>query len=246
MTENQSQYKPGDIVWAFAYQGADRIKGKKLRQKPIQGMLLDTKYPDAPNDPTKPARYFVPFGTTGNPMWSKVIAASSRKYTDTEADAIKLYNDEIKREIQWYQNQVREMNQDLIPTLDTTKDSDGDYAASVPYRADLTISDREILDSILDDLIPKGSDENKTKLRQEDIECGELMTWEQFCHDVENRSITDYDGSADLIIDGRASSNNTLWLTTGMLYIFDKFLIPFDRVPEIFAGHEIQVIWYNK
>ena len=72
------------------------------------------------------------------------------------------------------------------------------------------------------------------------------MTWEQFCHDVENRSITDYDGSADLIVDGRASSNNTLWLTTGMLYIFDEFLIPFDRVPEIFAGHEIQVIWYNK
>ena len=226
--------KPGDVVWAYAYESSDRLRGRKLRQKPVKGMLLHTSYPDVEPDPAQPPRYFVPIGRNGKPSWSRIANAGARKYALTEQEAVERYNLAVKKEIAWLQEQVRDMTGDLIDVLEAEKDEDGDCRNTVPFRADLSVSAQEVLEAIKDDLVPLKDN------------CGEPMTWDEFATAVRVGGITDYDGQGDLIIDGRASSNDLLWIATEMLYIYDRFMIPFERVPEIFEGHEIGVLWFNK
>lgn len=112
--------KPGDVVWAFAYSGENRIRGRKLRQPPVEGMLLSSKWEDSDQDPTKPVRYFVPFGKDRKPNWSKVVMAPSRRYAGTEAAAIAGYNTEVMALMEENLAAVREAAEDLLPAPDGT------------------------------------------------------------------------------------------------------------------------------
>lgn len=53
--------KPGDVVWAFAYSGENRIRGRKLRQPPVEGMLLSSEWDpgwvDTPANRSRIRRY---------------------------------------------------------------------------------------------------------------------------------------------------------------------------------------------
>lgn len=225
--------KPGDIVWAFAYHGESRTRGKKLRQTPVQGRVQFTAYPDDDLDPGKPVRHFVPMGKTGAFSWSKVIDARSRLYAKTEQDAIEGYNLEIKKVIDENQTAIRSMLEDLIPTCETETGDNGWLKNDTPFRADLSVSAAEVIQAM-------------TNPMPACFENGEVFEWDEFVDACEHQTITDYDGNSDIVIDGNVTDNNCIWITTGMLYIFDKMLIPFQRIPEIFAGHKIQVLWYNK
>lgn len=110
--------KPGDVVWAFAYSGENRIRGRKLRQPPVEGMLLSSKWEDSDQDPTGPVKYFVPFGKDRKPNWSKVVMALSRRYADTEAGAVAGYNAEVIALMEENLAAVREAADDLLPGPD--------------------------------------------------------------------------------------------------------------------------------
>ena len=107
--------KPGDTVWAFAYTGENRTRGKTLRQTPMKGRLLNSRWPGGDIDPAKPVQYFVPYGKTGHPSWSKTVAAESRRYADTEADAVAGYNAEVMALVEENLAAARRAEADLIP-----------------------------------------------------------------------------------------------------------------------------------
>ena len=236
---NANGRKPGDTVWAFAYRNDDRVRGQKLRQIPVRGMLLSDYYKGAKNvdvciDPNGWPSWFVPFGKNGQPVMSSAVRVESRKYADTKDEAVKEYNLDVKREIEKNEAAIRKHYGMLIPVLDRTPDENGDYEKAAVYRADMAVTADEILSARNDDLVPK------------ETCAGELMSWDDFVRDVENGGLTDYDGAGDLVIDGRASSNDIIWITTEMVNIVDRYLIPFSRIPEVFEGHEVQVMWFNK
>ena len=234
-----SQKKPGDIVWAFAYQNGDKIRGQKLRQKPVRGMLISDYYPNCTDikpcvNPNEPARWFAPFNKNDEPRMSAIVRIDNRKYAETESEAIEGYNLEVKREIKMHETAIQEHYKMLISTLDQTPDEDGYYEQTAVYRADMAINAEEIIMSLKDDLVPL------------DTSTGDLMPWDSFVRQVDNGGLTDYDGAADLIIDDRASSNCIVWITTNMVNIYDKYLVPFSRIPEIFKNHKIEIMWFNK
>ena len=231
--------KPGDVVWAFAYLNDDRVRGQKLRQMPVRGILLSDYHKGARNagvciDPDGYAGWFVPFGKNGQPVMSSAVRAESRKYADTKEEAVTGYNLAVNREIEKNEAAIRKHYGMLIPALDRTQDENGDYKTTAVYRADMAVTADEILSARNDDLVPK------------ETCAGELMSWDSFIRDVENGGLTDYDGAGDLIIDGRASSNESIWITMQMVNIIDRYLVPFERIPEIFKDHKVEVMWFNK
>lgn len=219
--------KPGDIVWAFSYSGENRTHGQKLRQKPVKGMLLSYKYEDSDINPNGPCRFFVPFGKNDKPSWSKVVNAYSRYYADTEQDAIDGYNMEIQRLIQENLDAIHAAEKDLILTGQTKIQSRPQLRTNIA-----------IADSVITRTLAHGEPLPDT--------AGTVMTWDDFIHGIEHKHLTDNDGRGILIIDGTQIDNLTLRIATKIADIHNQCLIPFESIPDVLAGHTIQVLWQNK
>lgn len=103
MTYKYAQLPCNKVVWGYAYSGAAGIKGGKLRQTPVLGILTlsstnfndDIRYPDHVPPEVKSGtspKYFTPFNADGTPCCSKSVRAWSRNYADTKEEAIRGYN----------------------------------------------------------------------------------------------------------------------------------------------------------
>lgn len=104
--------KEGDVVWACAYRTNNTEKSMALKQKPIQGIIMNTK---------KTSRYggwsklsFVPYNAKGKPIMSKAVSISARTYTRTEKDATIIYNRYVQYQIDTLQRLLDECKADLI------------------------------------------------------------------------------------------------------------------------------------
>lgn len=233
-----NQKKPGDVVWAFEYRGELETRGRLLRQEPVKGMLLSKKYPEGDNShvaPHLPAKYFVPFGKYDAPMWSKTIMAEHRHYADDEETAIKGYNMAVKTIADAHRMKVAEIWADLIPDEANHTIADEFALTDMCYRTDVAVYPEEVYDAVKDHL---------QTLR--DTDPGDTMTWESFAQSVEDRCITSYDGFGKFLLGDKVVDNATIWIPSRIVIIYDKFMIPFNRIPVLFKNNNPKVRWYNK
>lgn len=98
------------------------------------------------------------------------------------------------------------------------------------YKVSPTITKEEILSVCQFDHIPN---------------FGDVMTYEKFIKLVENFSIIDYDGSGELILNGKVVKNTSTWLGHRSVFFADRFFVPFDVLQSIF-GDDMKIIWFNK
>lgn len=93
----------GDTIWACGYDPDGHIFGVQVIQEPVFGMLAMGRtqadheaemahiLPSAPNT-CRAARFFVPFGKKGNPLWGRAVKLYHRIYADTEKESRALYD----------------------------------------------------------------------------------------------------------------------------------------------------------
>lgn len=239
-TKLHEHWHAGDVVWASGFKETTTKTGHRLRAKPQRGMLAtardeSTHAFNTVNRPGASLKYFVPLTRTGKPSWSRVVWVGSRTYADTEREALELYNSAIQREIERHRERIRALVKELVPTLDRTKNPDSDACEVEPvYRADFSLSADDVLAAMDMALVPSDGFE------------ADVMEWDAFVALVENGDLNDHDGIADLMVDGRVSQCTWLYLYDRRLIIDDLYLVPFERIPEIFAGHDVKVAWFNK
>lgn len=102
----ETDLKPGDTVWACAFEVTENKKSMRFIEKPIKGMLAAFKYESNHNaavaNGSTNIGFFVPYKKDGiTPAWSKVVQLKSRQYATTEEDCITLYNELVCKYINW-------------------------------------------------------------------------------------------------------------------------------------------------
>lgn len=79
----------------------------------------------------------------------------------------------------------------------------------------------------------------------EPYDFGDRMSYKDFVESVEGHCIMDYDGSGNLVIDGKMVMNSNTWLRDRAVWIEGCAKIPFTKLYEIF-GDRVSFIWFNK
>lgn len=80
----------------------------------------------------------------------------------------------------------------------------------------------------------------------EDIpDYGDVMLYKDFIRDVDHYSITDYDGSGELVLYGKVVKRTYTWISDRTVYFEDKFFVPFEVLYKTF-GDDLKIIWFNK
>lgn len=239
-TKVHEHWRAGDVVWASGFKETSSKTGHRLRAKPQRGILAAAK--DEPthafnvaHHPNAAPKYFVPVTRDGTPSWSRAVWVGSRDYADTEREALELYNSAIQREIEKHRRRIRDLTKELTPTLSQAKNPDSDACEVEPiYRADFSLSADDVLAAMDMALVPSDGFE------------ADILEWNQFVALVEHGDFNDHDGCADLMVDGRVSQHTMLYLYDRRLIIDDVYLVPFERIPEIFDGHDVKVAWFSK
>lgn len=80
---------------------------------------------------------------------------------------------------------------------------------------------------------------------REDKSCGTVFSFEEFLKEVEDMSLMDYDGSGNMILNGKVVKNSSTWIHDRSMYIVNKYFVPFEKLEELF-GEEIEILWFNK
>lgn len=214
--DGQMKRKIGETVWGCCYEWGG------IRQGPMFGVLR----PEEPGM-EEPA-YFEPIEPgLAIPLYRCILAG-------TKEECINLYNAKIVETIKEKQEEIEQMDSHLIKALSADKEEDGTLKVQPVWRADLSFNYDAIYGSMDKDLVPK-----------EDCS-GERMPWEEFVEDTGHGCLTDYDGAGDLLVDGVASGNMLIFIAEETVLIDDAYRIPFGRVPEVFKGHTVEVLWFNK
>lgn len=118
----------GDKVWGFSYSYSRDKESLKLKQVPVLGMITAGNTESYNNrlievlkqnnhfgNPGTGAMYFTPFKKNGNDLaWSKSVRIYNRIYTENEEDAIKMYNDEIRKCIKWHQDEILRLQEEMV------------------------------------------------------------------------------------------------------------------------------------
>ena len=189
--------------------------------KPVPGTLEPAR------DGSGPA-FFVPADGSGKYLLGACSIAG------TQEECTHIYNVSIMAHIKELQEDIMKAEQELVPVLDMSKDEDGFLEKEPVWRRDVSFNYDAIFGYMTQDLEPRdGCD-------------GDRMPWEEFVECVELGGFTDNDGFGDLLIDGMASSNVALYLAGRYVYVYDEYQVPFERVTEVFAGHKLEVLWFNK
>ncbi|MBO5435944.1 hypothetical protein J6A31_09130 [bacterium] len=117
--------KPGDIVWACAYEYSTHKETHALLQRPIIGMISQTDNPTQLHmfdDTIKYCHptYFIPFKknpkalTPENLAFSKAVQTYSRRYATTEAECNDLFNRIIQEHIEWHEDKINALKSLMI------------------------------------------------------------------------------------------------------------------------------------
>lgn len=224
--------RPGTECWAWQY---DWPKGMSLpasSMKPIRGIL--TAHNDKIGNESGTVGWFVPYsGKSRRPAFTKSVRAEAVNVCSDRTTAEDMYNAAVRAVASRFLDLARLVQSDIVRTDRDGYDEDGLREYPV-FRPDLSMDYKDILAAM-----------NPCLELKEDHE-GEVMSWAAFEIAEGARCLTDRDGDGDLLIDGKGSEHALLDQSRGMLYIPDEFAIPFNRIPEVFAGHEIQVIWFSK
>ena len=228
-----SERKPGDELWGFAYKLDRHIKGVIPRMAPVEGVLsarrmaIDTPgeaksgETDQWRNPALAPAWFVPYGPSGEPVWTAAIPSDICMYADTETDAVRAYNRSIR-------DAIRAKSAALYDALLPLPD-EGEKAQAMPImRPDDEITPQELIAMIRRDLRPY---EYGAMTR--------MLSWEEFSSDLA-RSDPDPD-SLDLILDGQRAESVIVDKLTEMFVMMQGYWIPFQRVPDVFEGQDFKI-----
>lgn len=104
------KFKPGDKIWACAYEFDCNKESKKYIQKPVYGIFVDG-WSDTKGDDIS---FFTTINKNGHPSRSKKVHLYAREYADTEEECIKLYNSLVQMKIDYFQQRIEEVKKEFI------------------------------------------------------------------------------------------------------------------------------------
>ena len=219
--------------------------------EPMNANVLNT-YPEAARN----TRFFVPmkkdpeyvgfvrppeeFLKSPDPSvldWENVRPTLTALYSDTMAEAVQAYNDMLKTGIAAAVKSVRAMQKALELTPEQ-RNALGTAAEETPEPVWMSVPDPD--PEVLIESMGPALTLNPGYVP------AERMTWEEFLRQVENRSLTDYDGHGEIEIDGKVIQEGYPWISMRYVRVYDDLMVPFDRFQELLKDHEIYVHWWNK
>lgn len=117
--EVNDNFKLDDEVWACAYKPTTNKEGRSNYSKPIRGRLVaeSTKSRD---EFRRSRGYtdimaFVPYKKNGKDLaWSKAVTIYSRYFTYSEKECREFYNDLIKQQILWHEQEIAKLKEELL------------------------------------------------------------------------------------------------------------------------------------
>ena len=107
------RFKPGDKIWACAYEFDCNKESKKYIQKPVYGIFVDGWCGIASANINE-IRFFTTINKNGHPSRSKKVHLYAREYADTEEECIKLYNSLVQKKIDYFQQRIEEVKKEFI------------------------------------------------------------------------------------------------------------------------------------
>lgn len=109
-------FAPGREIWALRYT-LQRVKSgngsRLLKCYPIKGVLAGPEL-SAEEWSNGEIMYFVPYGPSGKPVFSKAVYAYNRQYATTKEEAIELYNEHVQEIADMYEQKKLEIMNDKI------------------------------------------------------------------------------------------------------------------------------------
>ena len=224
--------KSGTECWAWQYDWPKGLSLPMSSMKPVRGVLAER--PDRIGDESRGPGWFVPYsGRSRRPAFTKAVRAEAVNIHSEKENAVEAYNKAVRAVAARFLA-VAELAQSDIVRLESDGFADGKLADYPVMRADLSLDYSGILAAA------------RPVLELKSDHGGELMSWEEFMSEEDAGSLCCYDGDGDLLVDGKGCDNAFLDLSRALVYIPDSFAVPFDRVKAAFAGHDVQVLWFNK
>lgn len=225
--------KNGQEAWGWAWDWPPGIPHPLSDMAPVHGILAGSN--SGIGDPARGPGWFVPFRkNTRKPAWTKAVRVESVTLHDSRDDAVSRYNAAVQATVRRFNDMSRLAQTALIKTPDLGFGTDG-YLMEYPVmRADLSG----------DFTAAYAATGKKRALRPDHGDW--IMPWSEFAALVDRGDLNHHDGVADLLLDGQGSENVLVDIWRAMVYVPDSFLIPFDKIETVFAGHGPQAIWFPK
>lgn len=224
--------KAGTECWAWQYDWPAGLSMPMLSMKPVRGILAE--YPDRIGNTSRGPGWFVPYsGKSRKPAFTKAVRVESVNLHAEKDDAVATYNKAVQKTIAQFMAAAMQAQDNLVKTeeLGFVDDELEQYPV---MRADLSCDHESVITAMAPIL----------ELRP-DYE-GELMEWDKFNNLMDRGLINQYDGCAMLHVDGKGCDNVLIDMYRGMLYVQDKYMVPFEHIPTVLAGHSVQVLWMPK
>ena len=224
--------KSGTECWAWQYDWPKGLSLPLSSMKPTRGILAE--WPDHIGDETRGPGWFVPYsGRSRRPAFTKAVRVEAVNLCSGKEDAEDSYNDAVRKTAARFLSMAELVQSDLLRVKRDGFSEDGIDVHPV-MRPDLTMDYSGIL-AAMDPCLELKPDHG-----------ADALSWESFRNGEDRGIYNPYRGDADLLIDGKGSERALLDMHRGMLYIPDVYAVPFERIEEVFAGHEIQVLWFSK
>lgn len=224
--------KAGTECWAWQYDWPKALSLPMSSQKPVRGVLAGE--PDRIGDTSRGPGWFVPYsGRSRRPAFTRAVRVEAVNLCSERTDAEDGYNRAVRAVAARFLDLAALAQSDIVRTGRDGFDEDGLKEYPV-LRPDLSMDYRNILAAV-DPCLELKTDHG-----------GEVMSWDAFLQGEAAGYLNQYRGDGDLLIDGKGSKTALLDQSRGMVYIPDVYAVPFNRVRDVFAGHEVQVIWFPK
>lgn len=233
MTFTLANLKAGTECWAWQYDWPDALSMPTSSMRPSCGIL--TEQPGQIGDVTRNPGWFVPYiEKSKNPAFAKAVRVEAVNLANDQETAENAYNNAVRAVATRFLNRAAMAQSDLIKT---ERDGfvNGMLENYIVMRPDMTQDYAGIMTEIRPCLTPLPG-----------YGGGLLLDWETFAKLEQRGDINRFDGFGNLHLDGKGCDNAVLDLCRGIVYVPDSYAIPFERVPEVFCDHEIQVLWFNK
>lgn len=224
--------KTGLECYAWQYDWLPGLSKPLMAMKPARGVLA--AQPDQIGNIARGPGWFVPYGKNSKrPAFTKA----------TRVEAVKLYTDKTEAE-DAYNNAVRavaarffnlaSMVQDDLVQAKRDGFSDGALENYPVLRPDLSLDYTGIATAAKPvlELLPDHG--------------GDIMSWSEFDTMLSSGAINAHDGIAALRLDGKGCENAIVDIWSGLVYIADKYAIPFKMAPAAFFGHDPEIHWFRK
>ena len=224
--------KSGTECWAWQYDWPKGLSLPLSSMKPVRGILAEC--PDRIGDASRGPGWFVPYsGKSRRPAFTKAVRVEAVNVHSEREAAEDAYNAAVRSVAARLLDLARLAQSDIVRTERDGYDKDGLKEYPV-MRPDLSMGYSGILAAM------------DPRLELLEDHGGDVISWESFEAGEARGIYNPYLGDADLLVDGKGSETALMDLHRGLLYIPDEYAVPFNRIAEAFAGHEIQVLWFPK